>query len=164
MADAKITALTALTGVAAGDVLPIVDDPSGTPVTKKVTVAELFTLAEALNIVLGTSTGTKIGTATTQKLGFYNATPVVRPSAYTQTYSTADKTHANLTSATLTDNTGGTANTTLQSISASPTQAEVRNNFADLAAQHNAMLADLTDLKQLVNALIDDLQALGLIA
>jgi len=31
------------------------------------------------NIVTDTSTGFKIGTATTQKLGFYNATPVVQP-------------------------------------------------------------------------------------
>jgi hypothetical protein len=35
------------------------------------------------NIVLGTTTGTKIGTATTQKLGFYNATPIVQPSSTT---------------------------------------------------------------------------------
>lgn len=33
------------------------------------------------NIVLGTTTGTKIGTSTSQKLGFFNATPVVKPSA-----------------------------------------------------------------------------------
>src|ERR1019366_7128154 len=32
-----------------------------------------------VNLVLGTVTGTKIGTATTQKLGFYNATPIVQP-------------------------------------------------------------------------------------
>ena len=31
-----------------------------------------------VNIVLGTATGTKIGTAITQKLGFFNATPVVQ--------------------------------------------------------------------------------------
>lgn len=36
------------------------------------------TLADAANIVVGTTTGTKIGTATTQKLGFYNAAPVVQ--------------------------------------------------------------------------------------
>lgn len=35
-------------------------------------------LLEASNIVVGTSTGTKIGTATSQKLGFFNATPVVQ--------------------------------------------------------------------------------------
>jgi len=41
----------------------------------------LFTIADALNIAVGTTTGTKIGTATTQKLGFWNATPVVQPTA-----------------------------------------------------------------------------------
>lgn len=39
------------------------------------------TIADATNIALATGTGTKIGTATTQKLGFYNATPVVQPTA-----------------------------------------------------------------------------------
>lgn len=38
-----------------------------------------ITLADATNIILDTTTGTKIGTATAQKLGFYNATPVVQP-------------------------------------------------------------------------------------
>lgn len=38
----------------------------------------------------------------------------------------------------LTDNSGGTADTTLQSIGGTYTQAEVRNNFADLAAFVNA--------------------------
>ena len=37
-------------------------------------------LAEATNFVFGTTTGTKIGTATSQKLAFYNATPIVQPS------------------------------------------------------------------------------------
>jgi hypothetical protein len=32
------------------------------------------------NIVLSTTTGTKIGTATNQLLGFYNQTPIVQPS------------------------------------------------------------------------------------
>jgi len=43
--------------------------------------SSLLHLAEAGNITVGTTTGTKIGTATTQKLGFYNATPVVQPAA-----------------------------------------------------------------------------------
>lgn len=37
MADKKITQLTALTAVDNSDVLAIVDDPAGSPVTKKVT-------------------------------------------------------------------------------------------------------------------------------
>jgi hypothetical protein len=40
-----------------------------------------ITVSDGGNVVLGTTTGTKIGTATTQKLGFYNATPVVQPTA-----------------------------------------------------------------------------------
>jgi hypothetical protein len=37
--------------------------------------------ADATNIVAGTATGTKIGTGATQKLGFWNTTPAVRPTA-----------------------------------------------------------------------------------
>jgi len=40
-----------------------------------------ITITDGVNIALGTTTGTKIGTATTQKLGFFNATPVVRQTA-----------------------------------------------------------------------------------
>ena len=40
-----------------------------------------ITVSDGGNVVLGTTTGTKIGTATTQKIGFYNATPVVQPTA-----------------------------------------------------------------------------------
>jgi hypothetical protein len=40
-----------------------------------------ITVSDGGNVVLGTITGTKIGTGTTQKLGFYNATPVVQPTA-----------------------------------------------------------------------------------
>jgi hypothetical protein len=38
-----------------------------------------LTIADAQNIVLNTTTGTKIGTATNQKLGFFNATPANQP-------------------------------------------------------------------------------------
>ena len=41
----------------------------------------LLHLADAGHITVGTTTGTKIGTATTQKIGFYNTTPVVQPAA-----------------------------------------------------------------------------------
>jgi hypothetical protein len=67
------------------DILPIED--SG--VTKKISVSNLAaatlgiagnkTVAEGTNLVLGTTTGTKIGTGTNQLLGFYNATPVDQP-------------------------------------------------------------------------------------
>lgn len=37
-----------------------------------------ITMSNGANIALGSTTGTKIGTATTERLGFYNATPVTR--------------------------------------------------------------------------------------
>lgn len=42
-----------------------------------------LTIADAANIILNTTTGTKIGTATGQKLGFFNATPVTQRTALT---------------------------------------------------------------------------------
>jgi hypothetical protein len=40
----------------------------------------------------------------------------------------------------LTDSSGGTANDTIQAVGGTYTQAEVANNFADLAAKVNAIL------------------------
>jgi hypothetical protein len=37
------------------------------------------TIADGVNLALGTSTGTEIGTSTSQKLGFYGKTPIVQP-------------------------------------------------------------------------------------
>jgi hypothetical protein len=53
-------------------------------------------ISDAINIDLGTTTGTKIGTATTQKLSFWNATPIVQPTT-------------GVAEATFTENAGGTA-------------------------------------------------------
>jgi hypothetical protein len=46
-----------------------------------VTISGLVSLSNSSDVQLGTGAGTKIGTATTQKIGFYNATPVVQPTA-----------------------------------------------------------------------------------
>ena len=42
MADKKVTQLTSLTTTAAPDLLMIVDDPNGTPVSKNITVKNFF--------------------------------------------------------------------------------------------------------------------------
>lgn len=47
----------------------------------------------AANLITDTTTGMKIGTGTTQKLGFWNKTPVVQPSAYTPTNVTTDRSY-----------------------------------------------------------------------
>lgn len=41
-------------------------------------LSKLIQIADGRNIQLGRTTGTTIGTATDQKVGFYGATPVVR--------------------------------------------------------------------------------------
>lgn len=129
--------------------------------SESVNVGQHLTIADAKNVVLNTTTGTKIGTATTQKLGFFDATPVVQPGAYTQTYSTADKTHANATASTLTLADGaGTNDNTIGAITG---DASVIAAFQEVVDEVNKLIADVADVKQLVNSVIDDLQALGLV-
>lgn len=67
-------------------------------------------ITDAKDIVLGTTTGTKIGTATTQKLGFYNAAPVVQPNGTGETTGfTAGVGTAVNDDSTFTGNVGSTA-------------------------------------------------------
>lgn len=66
--------------------------------------------ADAVNIAVGTTTGTKIGTATSQKIGFYNATPVVQQATTgTSTGFTAGAGTAVNDDSTFTGGTGSTA-------------------------------------------------------
>lgn len=99
-------------------------------------------------LVCSNGAALKIGTSG-HSLGFYGATPVARPAAYTQTYATATRTHAALTSADIGAFTGG---------SVGFLDAAERDN---VRTQYNALKADLTNLKQLVNQIIDDKQADG---
>jgi hypothetical protein len=52
--------------------------------TGSVNIGGNMTIADGQNIVLDTTTGTKFGTATTQKLSFYNKAPIVQPASATQ--------------------------------------------------------------------------------
>lgn len=51
------------------------------------------TFSDGINVIVGTSTGTQIGTSSSQKLGFWGATPVVRGSAWTISNVTTDRSY-----------------------------------------------------------------------
>lgn len=106
----------------------------------------------AVNLVTDTTTGTKIGTGTTQKLGFWNVTPVVQPSGANQaaaasltiqtlTDSTGGSVSTTLSAATntasLTDSSGGTPSTTLAAISDTATKDAIASIAAQLATQRS---------------------------
>ena len=59
MADKKITQLTALTAPANTDLLLVVDDPAGSPISKKITIEDLFGKTSGLSVttINLTSTG-----------------------------------------------------------------------------------------------------------
>ena len=98
-------------------------------------------------------------------VGFYGVTPATRPTAYTQTFATADKTHSNATTATLTDSSGGTAADTISAITGGGANCEnaTKNAVATFAREQARLVADIDDVKRLVNSVIDDLQTLGLL-
>lgn len=77
-----------------------------------------YTLTDGNNLVFGSTTGNKIGTATSQKLGFWNATPVIQP--------------ADANQAALKNNTGGSYDATLVDVGASYNQENINNNFTDV--------------------------------
>jgi hypothetical protein len=84
------------------------------------------------NIVSGTGAGTKIGTSTTQKLGFFDKTPVVQPAEANQ--------------AALTNSTGGTADGTLAAVSGTGDDADINNNFTELHVLLNEIRTALVNL------------------
>jgi len=146
----------------------------------------LNALGDGQNIVLGTTTGSKIGTAVTQKLGFFNATPVVQPASANQTAVTdstggsvadaiaavvTDPTaaaaatavaSAALTAATLTDNGGGAAadGTIADIASADASETTDRSVIADaikeLSDQINKLVVDITAQKAEQDKLVTD--------
>jgi hypothetical protein len=70
MADQKTTELAALTTPVLADLLQIVDDPAGSPVTKQITIADLLTLfvSNVTVQVLTASSGTYTPTARMKKV------------------------------------------------------------------------------------------------
>lgn len=96
-----------------------------------------LTLADAHNLMTGTGTGMKIGTSTSQKLGFFNTTPVIQPTD-----------GATLTNSVTSGGTTDTiANFTDLTLYANDSAA-IRNNFYQLARK--------------VKIITDNLRSLGL--
>ena len=96
-----------------------------------VNINALLTLADAVDIILNTTTGSKLGTATNQKLGFWGTTPIIQPASANQ---------AILTNSTTGSYDGVLANTTgAASLAAAANGATVNNNFTDVFILLNEM-------------------------
>lgn len=87
------------------------------------------------------------------KVGLFDAVPVGKAAAYTQTYATAARVNPNATALAVLTTASGLA-------SFGYTQAQADS----IPVAINAIEADLLAIKKLVNALIDDSQALGVAA
>lgn len=64
MSDSKLTALSALSPILSTDIIYVVSNPGGTPASKKVTVAQLFTSPALTTPALGVATATSINKLT----------------------------------------------------------------------------------------------------
>jgi hypothetical protein len=97
---------------------------------------QAFTVAgsylDGVNLTFGSSTGTRIGSTPSQKLGLWGVTPVVQPSGAAQ--------------AALTNSTGGTIGTTLTAVgntTSSDQSAVINGNIASLWSLVSAIRAGL---------------------
>lgn len=90
-------------------------------------------------------------------VGFYGVTPVARPSAYTQTFSTASRTVAAYTA-----DAENAAYTGLDNLQAGSPYAKLTDLNALRVAYEN-LRAHSERTTQVLNAVIDDLQAQGLL-
>jgi hypothetical protein len=114
-----------------------------------------ITQADGSFIATGTTTGMKIGTSATQKLGFWNKAPVVQPAAYTQTYSTATRTFAAYTA----DDESGAYTTT-----GAGADIASKTDLNALRVAYENLRAHAENIGKLTNSLIDDSQSTGMCA
>lgn len=111
----------------------------------------------AQNIATDTTTGMQVATSSSQKLGFFGATPVVQPGALTQTFSTADATLSAYTSDPESSSYSGIDNA--QGGTPYATVADLNQ----LRVAYETLRVHAEDLAQFVNSLVDKLQSLGLV-
>lgn len=109
----------------------------------------------------------QIGSATTDLVAFHGSTPTDQCAAYTQTFATADRTHAARTATARTVGTlSGTANGAMEAVGdtmAGNVGPAISNNFQELFETINALIVDVADTASVVNAIVDDLQEKGLV-
>ncbi len=110
--------------------------------------------------VTGNVTGNLTGEINGAKLdsnatgvGFNGTTPIAKPASYTQTFATADKTHAARTAIAVATDAAATS-------AFGYTEAQANAIVTNL----NALIVDVADTASLLNALLDDIQAYGLLA
>ena len=113
-------------------------------------------LGDGANLALGTAAGTRIGTSTTQKLGFWNAPPVARPGPYTQGYAVSSRTLAAYTPIV-----EATAFAGIATGQAGTPYAQVAD-LNNLAAAYENLRQFAENIAQVLNALINDLRSTGL--
>ena len=77
----RTAASTPFTIAIGGGVPTLTLAASGAATFSSSVTAASYTVNDAGNITVGTTTGTKIGTAASQKLSFWNATPIVQPTS-----------------------------------------------------------------------------------
>ncbi len=100
----------------------------------------------------GSIAGAMAHTGTT--VGFYGVAPVARPSAYTQTYSAASRTHSNLTSASV----------SASAVLVTPFGLSSSAQMDNLVLAVNRLVTDVTNVKNVLNQVIDDLQSQGILS
>ena len=98
--------------------------------------------------------GTEVARFEDGKLAFHGSSAVDAADAYTQTYSTADRTIANPTATAVGD---------LGATNSSPWGYDSEAHADAVHTAIDALIADNLDLRQAITALIDDLQEIGLV-
>jgi hypothetical protein len=135
--------LAAETAGTGADDIPLNLTAAGTGTVK---VNSNLEIADAKDIVLATGTGTKIGTATTQKLGFFGADPVVQQTELTDELTT------------ITHTAPGTPDYAIQNLVAATGYGFVTED------EGNTVLSVIANLQARVNELETKLVALGFLA
>lgn len=101
--------------------------------------------------------GFQFAASSSEKLGWWGATPVVRASAYTQTYTTTSRTHAAYTS-----DPESSAYTGIDNLQAGTPYAKL-SDLNTLRIAYENLRVGVESAKAVLNQMLDDLQSYGLL-